>query len=201
MEIISKEGKSEEEVLTEILEENNLKKEDIVYNTKVTKGKLFKSSVVTVDVIKKEDLNEEVKDYLKEVISNLGLDVKFEVKKNEEYYVIKMYSDNNPILIGKNGNTLRALEELCKAYVKNKYGIYYKISLDVENYRSKKEKSLERLAIRLAKEVKNTKENIEMDNMTSYERRIVHNALTNFKGVKTESEGVEPNRHVVIKPE
>ena len=201
MEKISKEGKTEEEVLNEILTENNLTKEEVVYKTTTKKGKLFKSDVVTVDVYKKEDLNEEIKDYLNDVVTKLGLEVKFEVSKNEEYYVIKMYSNNNPILIGRNGNTLRALEEICKAYIKSKYDIYYKITLDVENYRSRKEKGIERLAIRLAKEVRNTKEQIEMDNMTSYERRIVHNALTNFKGVKTESEGVEPNRHVVIKPE
>ena len=201
MEKISKEGKNEEEVLSEILNENNLTKDDVIYKTTTKKGKLFKSGIINVDVYKKEELNEEIKDFLNDVITKLGLDVKYEVSKNDEYYIIKMYSNNNPILIGKNGNTLRALEEICKAYIKNKYDIYYKIILDVENYRSRKEKSIERLAIRLAKEVRNTNEKIEMDNMTSYERRIVHNALTNFKGVKTESEGVEPNRHVVIKPE
>ena len=60
---------------------------------------------------------------------------------------------------------------------------------------------LERLAIRLAKEVRATKVDAVLDNMNSYERRIIHNKLSNFKGVSTVSEGEEPNRHVVIKPE
>ena len=59
---------------------------------------------------------------------------------------------------------------------------------------------LERLAKNIAREVRNTKEPVYMENMNAYERRIVHNVLTNFKGVTTESEGEEPNRHVVVKP-
>ena len=57
------------------------------------------------------------------------------------------------------------------------------------------------MVIKLAKEVRSTIEELKLDNMSSYERMIVHNALNDFKGVKTESEGEEPNRHVVIKPE
>ena len=112
-----------------------------------------------------------------------------------------MYSNNNPILIGKNGQTLKALETLAKQKIQNETGIYYKINLDVSNYKDKIKRNLERLAINTAKEVVKTKIPVALDNMTSYERRIIHNKLTDFKGVKTESEGEEPNRHIVIKPE
>ena len=70
-----------------------------------------------------------------------------------------------------------------------------------EAYKEKIAKSIERLAKNTAREVAKTKIPVALDNMTSYERRLVHNILTDFKGVKTESEGEEPNRHVVIKPE
>ena len=66
--------------------------------------------------------------------------------------------------------------------------------------KEKNQKRLEWLAKKTAKEVVETKMPVSLDNMTSYERRIIHNILTDFKGVKTESEGEEPNRHVVIKP-
>ena len=72
--------------------------------------------------------------------------------------------------------------------------------MDVENYKDKQIMHLERLAKNIAREVRNTKQPVTMENMNSYERRIVHNVLTNFKGVITESEGEEPNRHVVVKP-
>ena len=84
--------------------------------------------------------------------------------------------------------------------MQNVKGIYYKFNLDVSNYKEKKKKRLEWLAKKTAKEVVETKMPVSLDNMTSYERRIIHNILTDFKGVKTESEGEEPNRHVVIKP-
>ena len=72
---------------------------------------------------------------------------------------------------------------------------------ELENYKEKRIEHLERLAIRLAKEVRATKVDAVLDNMNSYERRIIHNKLSNFKGVSTVSEGEEPNRHVIIKAE
>ena len=112
-----------------------------------------------------------------------------------------MLSDNNAILIGKNGRTMSSLQTLVKQSVQNKLGIRINIILDANEYKQKQEKNLERLAIRLAKDVRKTKIEAKMDCMNSYERRIVHNVLTNFKGVTTISEGEEPNRFVIIKPE
>ena len=200
MATITKEGKETETVLNSILEENDLKKEDIIYQTETKKGKLFKGDTVVVTVIKKEDIYGEIKDYLKQIINGLGLDVNFEIKNKEDFVVIKMYADNNSILIGKNGQTLKALEIIIKQMVLVKYGARFKVSLDVENYKDKKEATLIRIAKRTAKEVAKTKVAASLENMNAYERRIIHNALTDFKGVTTESEGEEPNRHIVIKP-
>ena len=111
-----------------------------------------------------------------------------------------MFSDNNPILIGKNGQTLSALTLICKQVIYNQLGMYPYINLDVENYKDKQIGHLERLAKNIAREVKETKTQVVMENMNSYERRIVHNILTNYKGIKTESEGKEPNRHIIVKP-
>lgn len=201
METITKEGKEKEVVLDEILTENNLKLDDIVYTTKENKGKLFKGNTVTVTVIKKEELYNITKEYLKELIEGLGLEVNFEIQKKDDVNILKIYSNRNAILIGKNGQTLRALEILVKQMLQAKYNINFKVILDVENYRQKRQRSLEFLAKKTAKEVVRTKVEVHMDNMNAYERRIIHNVLTDFKGVKTESEGEEPNRHIVIKPE
>ncbi|MGN0974117.1 MAG: protein jag [Bacilli bacterium] len=201
MEKIIKEGKESEIVLEEILTENNLSKEEVVYTTCSKKGKLFQGNLVEVSVYLKNDINNAIKDYLKEIIENMGLEVSFEIITKDERTTIKMYSNNDPILIGRNGQTLKALETLVKQKIQNETGIYYKINLDVSNYKDKIIKRIERLARQSAKEVAKTKIPIALDNMTSYERRIVHNALTDFKGVITESEGEEPNRHIVIKPE
>ena len=201
MEKIIKDGKVTEEVLEEILAENSLTKDEIVYTSRDKKGKLFQGNLKEVTVYKKTDINNSIKEFLKEIIENMGLEVSFEVVTKDERTTIKMYSNNNPIIIGKSGHTLKALETLAKQKIQNDTGIFYKINLDVSNYKEKIQKSIERLAKTTAREVAKTKIPVALDNMTSYERRIVHNVLTDFKGVKTESEGEEPNRHVVIKPE
>ena len=201
MEKIIKDGKVTEEVLEEILAENNLTKDEIVYTSHDKKGKLFQGTLKEVTVYKKTDINDAIKKFLKEIIENMGFEVSFETTTKDERTTIKMYSNNNPIIIGKSGHTLKALENLVKQKIQNDTGIFYKINLDVSNYKEKIQKSIERLAKNTAREVAKTKIPVALDNMTSYERRIVHNVLTDFKGVKTESEGEEPNRHVVIKPE
>lgn len=201
MERITKEGKDLETVLNAILEENNLEKEDIVYTSCEKKGKLFQGNLIEVTLMPKTSIYDEVKSFLKDVIEGLGLEVQFEVITKEERTTIKMYSDNNAILIGKNGQTIKALETIVKQMLQSRYNIHFRVSLDVENYKAKREKNLSRMAWQLAKEVVRTKMPVSMDNMSSYDRRVVHNALTNFKGIRTESEGEEPNRHIVIKPE
>ena len=201
MEKIIKEGKEVDVILDEILNESNLTKDEIIYTVNDKKGKLFQGNLKEVTVYKKATINEEIKNYLKDIIENMGLEVTFEINKKDDRTTIKMYSNNNPILIGKNGQTLKALETLAKQKIQNETGIHYKITLDVSNYKDKIKRNLERLAINTAKEVVKTKIPVALDNMTSYERMIIHNKLTDFKGVKTESEGEEPNRHIVIKPE
>ena len=104
-------------------------------------------------------------------------------------------------IIGKNGQTLKALETLVKAKINMDWHVHPKIVLDVENYKEKRIANLERLAIKMAKEVRQTKNDVILEDMNSYERRIIHNKLANFKGVSTVSEGEEPHRHIVIKAE
>ena len=182
--------------LLEALEEakNILGTENIVYIKTKEEDNSF-----NVKAISFNQLVENIENYLSDVIEHLGLLVNFESNVREETINITMYSNNNPILIGKNGQTLKALETLVKNKIKLDWGISPKVILDVETYKERRIDNLERLAIKVAKEVRATKVDAELENMNSFERRIIHNKLTNFKGVATESVGVEPNRHVVIK--
>ncbi len=201
MEKLVKEAKTIEEALEKINEENNLTSSDYIYTKEKVKGKLFKGESVKATVYKKEDIYTEIKKYLKEICNGLNLEVTFEVLTKEGRTTIKMHSENSSILIGKNGQTIKSLEILAKQKVFIDTGINFKVTLDVENYRDKKESRLIRLAKTTAKEVLKTKIPVHLENMNSFERRIMHNALTEFKGIKTHSEGVEPNRHLVIEAE
>ena len=93
-----------------------------------------------------------------------------------------------------------SLQGLLKQSIQSKINIKINIILDTNDYKEKQQKNIERLAVKLAKEVVKTGIEVKMDKMNSFERRLVHNRLTDFKGVTTISEGEEPDRCVVIKP-
>ena len=200
--LLSLNGGSEAKTLIEAVEnaKNKLATEKIIYKSKEREsGKIFKTKIYEVTAIRETDLITEIKDYLKEVVEGLGLQVNFETSKENDTYYITMYSNNNSALIGKNGKTLSALETLVKNKVNIEWGFYPKVVLDVENYKEKRIATLERMAVKIAKEVRDTKVDVALENMNSYERRIIHNKLANFKGISTESVGTEPERHIIIK--
>ena len=195
------EGKNKEELLNKALNELKASQDEVYYNVEETvSGGLFKSKKYTLNIILKEDVVEYAKNYLKNVLDLMGINAELEVQKRDNYIKINMFSDNNAILIGKNGRTMSSMQQLLRQTIKNKLNIKINIILDVEEYKIKQQKNIERLAVKLAKDVIRTNIEVKMDSMNSYERRLVHSRLADFDGVKTESTGEEPNRCVVIKP-
>lgn len=194
-------GKTKEEAIQIAKEElqeieNNL----FIKELESTKGGLFKSKKVEIEVIEKREVVKYIKEYLIKILKAIGLTVNIEIKNKEEVPKYIIFSDNDALLIGKNGKNLQALSTIVIQHLNKELGFNYKFVLDVNEYKEKREKSLENLARKIAKEVANTKIDVKLDSMNSYERRIIHNTLTNNKKVYTESEGEEPNRYVVIKP-
>ena len=193
-------GKNEDELLSTSLNELNANTDEVYYDIKeeVT-GSLFKSKKYHLTVVLKNDVIDYIKSYLKEITDLMGISCNFEIQKREEYIKVNIVSDSSSILIGKNGKTMSSLQYLLKQSIQSKIPAKINIIIDTNDYRETKEKNIEKLAIRLAKEVRKTKVDVKMDSMNSYERRIVHNKLSGFKGITTESIGEEPNRCVVIK--
>lgn len=165
-----------------------------------SKGGLFKSKKVEIEVVEKREVIKHIKDFLIELLKNMGFSVNVEIKNKEEVPKYVIFSDNDALIIGKNGKNLKALSTIVSQHINTELGRNYKFTLDVNEYKEKREKSLERLAKKIAREVAHTKIEAKLDSMNSYERRIIHNALTNYRGIYTESEGEEPNRYVVVKP-
>ena len=193
------EGKNKEEAINKAVNEINTVRENLIVEVlEETKG-IVKKKVV-VKVIKQDEVVDFIKDILNEITKLMGVNINLEVRKRDESISIKIFSDNNAILIGKNGRTISALQSLIKQMVYNVLEEKISIILDVENYKEKRIKSLEYLARNTAKEVSKTKIEAKLDSMNSYERRIIHEALSNNRYVYTESTGEEPNRCVVIKP-
>ena len=194
-------GKTKEEAIQQAKEklqetENNF----IIRELETIKGGLFKSKKVEIEVIEKREVTKSIKDYLYKLTKLMGISANIEVKNKEEVPKFIIFSDNDAMLIGKNGKNLKALSTIVSAYVNAETGSNYKFLIDINEYKEKREHILERMAKKIAREVAATNIEVKLDSMNSYERRIIHNVLTNHKKVYTESEGEEPNRYVVIKP-
>lgn len=193
-------GKDYDTILKEALDTLKVDISDVIIAKEEKKMGLFKGTTIELTVTPLEDILEFSKNFLNSILITMGLEVTFESKIRDKQIQIRMYSDDNPILIGKDGRTLSALQNIIRSVVKTEFGAVPYISLDVENYKDRQVMYLEKTARRIAKEVRDTKVSVELDNMNSYERLIVHNAASQIEGVYTESIGEEPNRHVVIKP-
>lgn len=198
MNVVKETAKTKEDALTQVLTKLNANQDEVIYNFIEIKGGLFKGITYECSGFLKLDIMNDAVDYLKNILNGMGIDVNIEVSTKNKVTTIKMYSSKNEVIIGRNGQNLDALTTIVRQFIKNITPNGPRIILDVEDYKDRQLKRIERLAKNIAREVVKTKVDAEMDNMNSYERRAVHNALTNFKGVKTESVGEEPNRHVVI---
>lgn len=192
-------GKSEEEAINNALESLNASKEEVFYKVTEQKAGLFKGKKYDCEVIKKVDINDFIKDYTLNLVTDMGFNANIEMKNRDGILNITLYSDNNNLLIGKDGKNMAALGVIIRQAVYNELGFFYKFNLDVGEYKIKQQKNLERMAYRVAKDVAKSKIEAKLEPMNSYERRIIHNALNDDKFVYTESVGEEPNRCVVIK--
>ena len=192
------EGKTYDEVKERALSELKVNEEDLIIINKEEKSSLLKKTA-KIEVTTINDVQNYIKETISEILKLMGIETNFEVRRRDKSISIKLFSNNNAILIGKNGRTIGALQTIIRQIVSNQINEKLSILLDVENYKEKKEKNIEYLAKKTAREVAKTKVEVTMDSMNSYERRIVHSVLANDKYVYTESIGEEPNRCVVIK--
>ena len=192
-------GKTKEEAIEQAAKELKISENNMIINVLEEKNSIIKKNV-KIEVIDYNDLIDEIKENVNEIIKLMGLTANLEIRRREENITIKIFSDHNALLIGKNGKTLEAIQTIIRQIINNKINHYVSIVLDVENYKDKKIHNIEYLAKKVAKEVARTKFETKLDSMNSYERRIVHSVLADNKYVYTESIGEEPNRCVVIKP-
>lgn len=138
------------------------------------------------------------KSFLQDVLHNMGIEVMIEKMIKSDKIILHLHGKNLGILIGKHGQTLDALQYLTNLTTNQGEETRHFIMLDVENYRQRREETLKQLAVRLAGRVKRNGEKVVLEPMNGYERKIIHVALQNEAHVRTESEGQDPYRHVVI---
>jgi spoIIIJ-associated protein len=191
-------GKTVEEAVSNAAIELGVSENSLVYTVKEEKKGLFKKSA-TISVYEEEDAAKYGEEYLASAIRALGIEITTSSLLEEDIIKITINSERNPVLIGKGGRTLQALNELVKLAVSNKFRHRYRILLDVGGYKEDKYDRVARIAKRNAKEVQRNKISVQLEPMTPDERRIVHNTLTCWEHIKTESSGEGRERAVTIK--
>lgn len=199
LEIIKEEAKTKEEALEIILNKTNLTKDDFFLKSEFIEGKLFKGSKYIVSALKKEDVKKYINEFIQNLSKLLNIDIECEILLNEESYNVTLVSDNNAILIGKEGKTLSAIQTILRQAIKQEASINLKINVDVGNYKLKKMKNIEYEVKKIALEVQKSKLDVSLDPMNSYERRLVHNLINEYPNLTTESIGEGKDRHVIIK--
>ena len=192
-------AKTYDDAVSQALSELKVAEENLIINILEEKNTLLKKST-KIEVMNYNDIVDYAKEVVLELTKLMGMTANLEVRRKESTISIKIFSDHNAVLIGKNGYTISALQTIVRQIISKETNNAVSIILDVENYKEKKLKNIEYLAKRTAREVAKTKVEAKLDSMNSYERRIVHSLLAEDKYVYTESIGEEPNRCVVIKP-
>ncbi len=138
--------------------------------------------------------------FLQEVAANMGLTLEITASYNAENVYIDINGKDSGTIIGKRGQTLDAIQYLCSLVANKNSENYVRVVIDAENYRAKRERTLEQLANRLADKVRKTGRSVRLEPMNPYERKVIHATLQNRNGVTTRSEGEEPYRRVIIEP-
>lgn len=199
LEIVRNEAKTKEVALEKSLEQLNVRKDETFYYFEETEGGLFKGKKYVSVVTTKYAVKEYIKEFLNSLASKMKTKINIEVKETEYGFSVIMIADDSAVLIGKEGRTLNSIQTLLRQSLR-KFGQFnIKVNLDISNYKSKRENNITREVKKVCHEILKTKVDVKLDPMNSYERRIVHTVVSKFKNLETESEGVTPNRYVVIK--
>ena len=196
-----KEQKQEEKVVvkeekeTPVAEKTTEEKEETVVEKEEVKEQKTKREDY---IVKNQD---KIVSYLQNIVIAMGYPdatVEFSEDGNRHFTLNIKTEENTSLIIGKRGSTLNSLQFLVNNYAKKFSSHFFRIEVDCDDYRESRKKTLEELALNLAKKSKKTGRPVELEPMTSVERKIIHNALTGIKNVETESRGDEPYRYLVI---
>lgn len=196
------EAKNEQEALVLAVEKLGIAQNKIALKITREKKGLFSNGAALYEATPNINLVDEGQAYITSILEAFDADFKIDVKtennENEIYYAVQ--SDQNALLIGREGRTLLAMQFLLRQHLVSFTQTPVRIQLDIANYHENHRKQLEILATKTAKEVVKTGIQVKLDPMSPYDRRIVHAKLSEWRDVSTQSEGEGENRALIIKP-
>ena len=170
-----------------------------VYNNEILTKEYEEENTYHMEVVKKSDVEEYINEFLTKTTTDMGVKARIEISEEDGVFTAKMFSNNNSILIGKDGRTLKSLQVLLRQALSNKIKFNVKFNLDASNYKVKRERFFEKDIKNIINDVMKSKDEVKLDPMNSYQRRIVHSVASEYYNIETESFGEEPERYVVIR--
>ncbi|NLI14538.1 RNA-binding cell elongation regulator Jag/EloR [Pelotomaculum propionicicum] len=204
MKIVEKTAKTVDEAVELALKELGAAKEEVEIEVLEEPSKgilgLIKVKQARVKVVLKEGPSQKASNLLKQIFKSLELDVDIKTTENEKSLLVDLKGHDLGILIGRRGETLDALQYLVNLSVNKNQETRKKIIIDIEGYRNRREKTLQKLALKLADKARQRGRNVVLEPMSSQERRIIHTALQGRDDIYTFSEGEEPYRKIIISP-
>ncbi|MBM6616933.1 RNA-binding cell elongation regulator Jag/EloR [Bacillus suaedaesalsae] len=197
-------GSTFEEAVSSALAQMNASREEVEIDV-VEEGKkglfgLFGARNYVIKVTLKKNAKKDTEQFLYDITKKMGLDVKIESKEVDREVIYHLSGKDIALLIGKRGQTLNSIQYLAQLVFNRSTNQYRTIIVDAENYRLRRREALEQLAHRLAYKAAKSKQEVSLEPMPSYERKVIHTVLLKNKEVKTYSAGEEPHRHLVISP-
>ncbi len=200
---VEKKAKTKEEAIHMALEELGVTAEQAIIEileepSKGFLGILAKPALVRVSV--EDGLSGRVKNLLNQILDAMEIKAEIILNETDDCVNIKLNGSDLGILIGRRGDTMDALQYLISLSINRGQEVRKKIFLDIENYRAKREVTLQNLAMKLADKAVLRGRNVVLEPMSSLERRIIHTALQGREDVLTFSEGEEPYRKIIITP-
>ena len=170
-----------------------------VYDNEIIVKEYEENDIYKMEVLKISEIKEYLLDYLNNLFKKMNIETNISIVEEEKIFTVKIQSNDNAIIIGKEGKNLSAIQVLLRQVVRNLTNFNLKINLDVSNYKLRKQQLFEQDVKKIINEVLSTKLSTKLDPMNSYQRRMVHNVASNYYNIATESIGEEPNRCVTIK--
>ena len=170
-----------------------------VYNNEILTKEYEEENTYHMEVVKKSDVEEYINEFLTKTTTDMGVKARIEISEEDGVFTAKMFSNNNSILIGKDGRTLKSLQVLLRQALSNQIKFNVKVNLDASNYKVKRERFFEKDIKNIINDVMKSKDEVKLDSMNSYQRRIVHSVASEYYNIETESFGEEPERYVVIR--
>jgi spoIIIJ-associated protein len=192
------EAKTLEIALQEASEDYGVPVEEIIYEFVEKKKRLFRKTIV-INVFEVSDIVEYLTNYLRSIIGAFDIEAKVTPSLEGSLIRLEMDTNHNSILIGKNGRTLAAINQLVKLAATTRFKRRVRVLVDINDYKNQRYSKVISIAKRVAREVRKTKIDVTLDPMVADERRAVHNALSNYTNIATESVGERNDRRIVVK--